>query len=126
MYKLSPEKNKVACKKYYYGHLEQQRERSRIKGKKSGVSYHLMQRYGVDLEEKNSILQGQDNRCKICGTTDPGSRGWAIDHNHETGKIRGVLCFRCNGGIGLLRDNANLVYSAACYLRDAMMEEYNG
>lgn len=59
-----------------------------------------------------------DNRCEICGKTekDNGKR-LAVDHNHETGMIRGMLCNNCNLGIGYLKDNIDLLKSAIKYLK---------
>lgn len=54
--------------------------------------------------------------CAICGGTEPGRR-LAIDHDHDTGLVRGLLCRKCNGAIGLLGDSADRLEAALAYLR---------
>lgn len=77
----------------------------------------LRKNYGITLEEYNQRLAEQDYSCKICNTTEPGHRGtFHVDHNHITGAIRGLLCHRCNTGIGLLQDSPTLLLSAHRYL----------
>ena len=63
------------------------------------------------------LLSAQNSRCLICGCP-PGARQFAVDHDHATGAIRGLLCGPCNAGIGLLRDDPALLLRAAQYLRD--------
>ena len=58
----------------------------------------------------------EPDHCGICGTTDPGKRDFALDHNHETGKFRGKLCINCNTAIGLLHDDPKLAEALARYL----------
>lgn len=60
---------------------------------------HLRRRYGLESD----ITEGR--ACDICGTIAFGKRRAHIDHDHEAGSIRGVLCHRCNTGIGLLGNN---------------------
>ena len=65
------------------------------------------------------MLAAQGGCCAICGTSDTGKRkAFAVDHNHDTGKIRGLLCSNCNTGIGNLRDNVELLERAIDYLRN--------
>ena len=69
----------------------------------------------------------QGNACAICGTQDPGKRGWHIDHDHSCcpGKtscglcVRGLLCSRCNIGLGFFLDNINALRAAEAYLERA-------
>lgn len=74
-----------------------------------------------NLTEKDyqSLLHKQQGKCAICDTVFPGGAGknFAVDHCHETGLIRGLLCFACNTGIGKLKDNAELLIKAAQYLQ---------
>ena len=76
----------------------------------------LKRKYGISLDEYYQMLEAQDNKCAICPTniTDLGSAH--VDHDHETGKVRGLLCDCCNIGLGHFRDNSNTLYSAADYL----------
>jgi len=75
-------------------------------------------RRGVTEARYFEMLTEQNNQCAICGKPFTCVSEFALDHNHDNGKIRGVLCKHCNSAIGLLGDNANTVYSAANYLRE--------
>lgn len=76
-------------------------------------------KYGITQEQFEELLSVQDYKCAICRTDKPGGRyGWHMDHNHETGKTRGLLCWLCNSGIGKFKDNAQLLYKAHMYLRE--------
>jgi hypothetical protein len=63
------------------------------------------------------MLEDQGHVCAICGTKDPGYKGrFVVDHDHDTGNVRGLLCDRCNTGIGFLQDNIAVLRSAINYL----------
>ena len=87
------------------------------KGKRHG--YHLSRTYGMTEEDYERMLETQEYSCRICGTTTPnGKHGrYVVDHCHTTGKVRGLLCDRCNQGIGKLYDNPDIVYKAYEYLK---------
>jgi hypothetical protein len=72
--------------------------------------------YGITETQYNELLLKQDGRCAICLTDKPTQPGWHIDHDHTTGEVRGILCQKCNIGIGLLQDNPAIVKSALSYL----------
>lgn len=76
-------------------------------------------KYGITQEEYDARLLAQGGKCAICRTTDPGGRGnnWNIDHCHETGEIRGLLCWSCNTGLGKFKDSKELLKNAYDYLR---------
>lgn len=79
--------------------LEANRERQRYLARRS----HLRRKYGLTPEEFEALLNEQDNRCALCQGEDPRSQtGWHLDHDHETGRIRGILCQPCNHLIGLI------------------------
>ena len=78
---------------------------------------HFLGKYGLTVAQKQSLLDRQGGRCPICTTTAPGKRGWVVDHNHATGKVRGLLCHPCNTGIGMLGDSAARLDAGAAYLR---------
>lgn len=77
-------------------------------------------KYGVTCEIYDAILASQQGGCAICGIK-PGNRRLAIDHDHATGRVRGILCSNCNQGIGHLRDTPALLYSAAQYLESFLV-----
>jgi hypothetical protein len=83
----------------------------------------LKKKFGITLEEYNQILESQNGVCAICGKeeTDTDWRSdkvkqLAVDHNHETGKVRALLCGKCNKAIGLLKDNIQLFQATIDYL----------
>lgn len=85
---------------------------------------NLLKLYGLTLEAYEALLDAQGRRCAICGA----ETGWrhrqsgelkklAVDHCHETGRIRGLLCDRCNTAIGKLNHDPDLLQKAIDYLR---------
>lgn len=87
-----------------------------------GVKARLrLQKYGVTQEWYDQTLHAQDYGCAICGTSDPVGRGkhtrtFSVDHDHHTDEVRGLLCSKCNLGIGQLNDDAATVAAALNYL----------
>lgn len=75
----------------------------------------LRRRYGMTPAEADALLADQDGACAICG--EPIVR-FHIDHDHETGKVRGALCARCNLGLGYFRDSRQILANAIAYLSD--------
>ena len=60
----------------------------------------------MGVEDYKRILSEQGGRCAVCGTDKPGGHGsFHVDHDHETSAVRGLLCGKCNMGLGLLGDN---------------------
>lgn len=91
---------------------------------KSKPSYEMMarrsnlrQKFGMTLEDYDLMLQNQNFRCAICNIHHSElSRRMAVDHDHQTGRIRGLLCIECNRGIGALKDSVYLLEKAHEYL----------
>lgn len=78
---------------------------------------NLRDKYGLTLEMWEEMAEAQDHKCAICGThRDELKNNLAVDHNHTTGEVRGLLCYACNRGIGLLKDSAEVLNKAAAYL----------
>lgn len=94
--------------------------------KQYGREYHknngLMKVYGLTIEQYKSMLEEQDYKCAICGNTADGMgaklRNLCVDHCHTTGKIRGLLCTKCNSGLGHFRDNQEYLSNAITYLKE--------
>lgn len=77
----------------------------------------LKKEYGISLEQYDEMFRKQKSSCAICGThQDDLKLKLSVDHCHETKKVRGLLCGKCNRGIGFLNDDANIVSKALDYL----------
>lgn len=80
----------------------------------------LLKRYGITTNQYNELAFEQKHCCKICGNSAPQgrarSRFLSVDHCHTTGTIRGLLCQKCNTGIGLLGDTYTSLQKALQYL----------
>lgn len=77
----------------------------------------IRNRFGITLDQYNSMLEAQGYTCAICRKSDEvEGRRLAIDHCHTTGKIRGLLCGKCNRGLGLFNDKEELLEEAIKYL----------
>jgi hypothetical protein len=78
--------------------------------------HDLTKMFGISLAEYEAKLAAQGGVCAVCGQKDE----WfslAVDHDHATGLVRGLLCSQCNRGLGLFKDRADLLDNAAAYLR---------
>ncbi len=86
-----------------------------------GRDERLKRLFGSDfgLEQYEALLQQQGGGCAICGRKDSGRKDnrLSVDHNHETGAVRGILCVKCNSILGMTDDNPNRLEAAARYLR---------
>lgn len=81
-------------------------------------SYGLERMYGLSENDYNNILALQNNKCAICNIDQSNhKRPFDVDHCHETGSIRGLLCMRCNRAMGLFKDNIDILLKAASYLK---------
>ncbi|HJX42925.1 MAG TPA: endonuclease VII domain-containing protein, partial [Geodermatophilus sp.] len=75
-------------------------------------TYHLKRRYGITAEEADAMLAAQGGLCAICR----GAPAAHVDHDHQTGRVRQLLCFGCNGGLGQFRDDPAALRAAAGYV----------
>lgn len=83
------------------------------------MRFRSFSRLGIAGRAYAEMLESQGGRCAICGGTDPGGSKnvhFAIDHCHETGTVRGLLCAPCNQALGLFKDNPERLRAAAEYL----------
>lgn len=76
----------------------------------------LKSRFGITVEEYDALFVKQNGRCAICRTEPGEERRLAVDHDHRTGEVRGLLCMSCNTGIGHLRDDRAVIDAALAYL----------
>lgn len=91
-------------------HRKDHPEVYRLRSKKEKLAKH-----GLTIEDYERLLAEQRGGCALCGSTDR----LCVDHDHETGRVRGILCFKCNTAIGMLGDSAAGLRRAFEYL-DAM------
>mgnify|MGYP001559273367 CR=1 FL=1 len=137
--RLEEEKQKASWRKAKYRAIPENREKEKADKieyrKKNGEAMaarekeyktgkgrpYYWKRQGITLtvEEHDKMLAEQNGCCKICGEFRlPEQRVLVVDHNHETGKIRGLLCHPCNMGIGQLKDSVDVLRKAILYLEE--------
>lgn len=101
------QKNKVAVKKW------QQRNKEKRK------NYELLRGYGITLDEYQKMVESQDGKCGICkkNTANSKRKELYVDHCHKSTKVRGLLCQKCNQGLGLFDDSIVFLTEAIEYLK---------
>ena len=104
---------------HYCSDLCNRRARTKRADPRDSRNYQLLAKYGLTPETYEAMLAEQDGRCAICGTTEWRSRSDHphVDHCHDTGKVRGLLCRGCNNGLGHFGDDPDRLEAAAAYLR---------
>lgn len=78
--------------------------------------------FGISLIDYQRMFESQGNACAICRTLDPttgrkGVKRFSVDHDHDTGIVRGLLCHKCNGILGLADERVEVLESAISYLK---------
>lgn len=105
------------------GKLAAQRDEDK-NGKARALRYHHSEKgqktyikriFGFEYEDVKRFQRLQNNKCALCGKAS--RRRLSIDHCHETGKFRGLLCDSCNKGLGLFKDDPELLIRAASYIQ---------
>jgi hypothetical protein len=94
-------------------------------GKDWTRNYNLKRKYGISLVEYKRLLKRQKNKCAICKKDQKDEKKFfAVDHNHKTGMIRGILCSYCNSKVlKYLRDDKNKSIGLVKYLIKALKED---
>lgn len=77
-----------------------------------------LKRYGLSTSRYQYLLTRQENACAICKRPQAGSDALLVDHNHETGQVRGLLCGPCNTALGLFQDSPDVIDAALQYLEE--------
>lgn len=98
-------KNPDMNKKRYWANRDKERER------------HLVKKYGVTFEDYAAMLESQGGVCAICGKPEPENKTLDVDHDHETGEVRGLLCTSCNRMLGHSGDRPEVLEAGAKYLQ---------
>lgn len=110
---MSRWKNKEKEREYQKQYQKEWRKRNKEKTARYKKICDVKDRYGITLEEYESRMDGVV-ACQCCGATDVRMN---YDHDHDTMEFRGVLCDKCNTGIGLLGDDINGLLNAVEYMR---------
>lgn len=116
--KENKEKVRLQNKRHYKKHKEDIDKRNSLYVKNGGN----LRRYGITLKEYNALLKKQNNVCAICGGVETATlngiiKKLAVDHCHKTKMVRGLLCDRCNRGLGYFKDNIKTINNSLKYLK---------
>lgn len=104
------------AKRYYHKHKEQNKERRKEYNKnhkREIKSYKLFLSYGITLEQYEKMYNRQKGKCAICKTY---RESLVVDHDHKTGKVRHLLCHKCNLALGYVNDDTKILKSMITYL----------
>lgn len=107
-----------------YSRARHQNLKGVINAKRRGKEYLLnllYKRYSISAEDYKNLLEKQEGRCGICRVQ---RELLCADHEHSSGKVRGLLCKSCNFGLGHFKDDADRCLSAYNYLRPSEMKEF--
>ena len=119
-YQRNKDKIKLRVKKYAKLNkvkLSNSRKIYYLNNKELFKDRQLKRNFGISLMEYNKIKENQNNKCAICKINNEKNKVFHTDHNHTTGKVRGLLCTNCNIGIGQFKDNILILKNAIIYLK---------
>lgn len=81
------------------------------------LKYKLRHKYGITFKQYEQMREDQNNKCAICDSSNDGSgHALCVDHDHKTGKVRALLCGKCNRGLGMYNDSIELLKRSIEYL----------
>lgn len=122
-YQMKWRKDKESDKNWKKKHLEKRMDNyyrrvkeNPVREKEKSRNYRLKQ-YGLSFEDYESMRTIQGNKCAICSK----ESYLHVDHDHETGNVRGLLCQQCNTGLGLFKDNVKNMESAVKYIKESFL-----
>lgn len=116
----NPEKHKLSEQKYYEANKDAVKARSKASySPEYDRKKHLRQKYGLTVEDYNQMFDSQGGKCAICGKhQSEDEKTFCVDHNHDTGAVRGLLCSKCNKALGGFGDSIEMLNRATKYLKD--------
>lgn len=86
------------------------------KGEAYHADWQFKKKYGISLEQYNSMYTTQDGVCAICNRPESKGVRLSVDHNHNSGEVRELLCHRCNVAIGLVGESQEIISKISQYL----------
>jgi len=119
-YKDGKSRYKAVCKDCLTAYQREWKRNNPQRAKRIDRAYRIKVKYGITRDEYAALLKSQNGTCALCGAERASSRNenLNIDHNHETGQIRGLLCTRCNTVIGLVNEDISLLSKMVEYLKE--------
>ena len=120
-YRADPEPMKARARRWQAANPERVAEnlrRYQESGRKAAADRrsHLKRKFGLTVEQYDEMLAAQGGGCAICGRPPRDDISLHVDHDHDTGQVRGLVCFRCNNALGDFNESQALLVSAAEYL----------
>ena len=115
-----PQKTGVSsmCRPCHGAYTTERSKKFKARAVESSRRWKMKSQYGITLEQYDQMLEDQGGVCAICGTDDPRGMGrFPVDHCHDTGQVRGLLCNLCNQALGMFKDDPQLLLTAVSYLR---------
>jgi hypothetical protein len=97
----------------------------RVDPRDRGADYEhrrRLRRYGITQQDYDALFEQQCGRCRGCGTDVPGAKGWCIDHDHKTGRVRALMCSPCNTVLGLVAESPATLRALAHFLEQTSSE----
>lgn len=115
---LNPEQEKARSRAHYRANREQYALRAkayRATHRKETKNLELRRLYGITINDFESLWANQGQVCAICKTK-PNKRSPFVDHDHSTGRVRGIVCYKCNTALGMIGDNLETAWAIIDYL----------
>lgn len=85
--------------------------------------WSLMSNYGLTLDQYYDMFEAQQGRCKICWHPETRHPNLCVDHDHQTGAVRGLLCHACNRVLGSIKEDTEILHEMIRYLEKAKSNE---
>lgn len=104
---------KFCCNDCY----KEYRKKNKKDEKEANKLYQKKNKYGITKEEYYNLFKSQENKCLICGCEFQGKIKGFVDHNHNTGLVRGILCQKCNSLLGMANEDPKILENAIKYLQ---------
>jgi hypothetical protein len=103
------EKSKAYSRRYYNNH--------KIDCNRASLDSRFKRKFSLTLADRDAMVEAQGGGCKVCSILFDSVIRPCLDHDHTTGKVRGILCSKCNKALGLLQDNIEALTRAVSYLQ---------